>query len=152
MNKLSRLHLAAGVCLLTSLIACGEQAASDSEIIIFSASVSEQSAQPGWAAPYWEPSIRQISELESALPKYLREDSPNNTFPNRNLKSYGRQYFGFSQNGKKMIYLNAFCDPARFPGRKTGRVRVLDGGRCYFNVLYDPEKQLFSQLMYNGEA
>lgn len=137
---------------MASIIACANPAASDPLITIFPASATQAVALHEWTAPFWEPSNRQISKLELALPEYLLRNSPIGKIPSDNFKSYGRQYFGISQNGKKLIYLNAFCDPERFARRKTDLVRVLDGGSCYFHVLYDPETKTFSDVNYNGEA
>ncbi|MCX5784638.1 MAG: hypothetical protein NTX59_03020 [Elusimicrobia bacterium] len=166
--------LSAGVVLLASLIACGKTPVSDQSIVVSSASAREKLASPvsdariiifsasateklasheaEWEAPFWEPSSRQILRFEAAFPEYLRGNPTGRGMPGEDFKSYGRQYFGISKNGKRLIYLNAFCGPERFPNRQMYKVWVLDGGKCYFHVIYNPAENKFSDLQYNGEA
>lgn len=155
--KRSRCFLSAGLVILASLIACKKtpipaSPLSDSRIIIFSASATKQLASYGWEAPFWEPSNQQVLKLEAALPEYLRGNPAGRAILKRDFQSYGRQYFGISKKGKNQIYLNAFCRPEKFPNRKMSIVRVLDGGACYFQVIYDPEENKFSDFSINGEA
>jgi hypothetical protein len=53
--------------------------------------------------------------------------------------------------GKKYIYINAFCDRAK-RGELEEWVRVYDGGACYFQGKYDPTSKRAYDVEVNGEA
>jgi hypothetical protein len=104
-------------------------------------------------APFWTPTVDQVQELESLLPKYLKVHPPIDDNPVGNVFEYGFQYFGVTKNDRKLIYLNAFCNPSKFDGRqKKEIILVKDGGNCYFQVYFDPAKKEFIHLHYNGQA
>jgi hypothetical protein len=103
-------------------------------------------------APFWTPAVDQVQELESLLVKYLQAHLPIDDEPVRNLSEYGRQYFGVTIKDRKVIYLNAFCNPSRFDQWKKKMVLVDDGGSCYFQVYFDPARKEFVHLHYNGRA
>jgi hypothetical protein len=120
------------------------------------------------ARPLWTPSPEEIARLESKLKPYL-EDVANGRnkevadywrAPSQvkailaRLGSYKRQYFGFTYDGKKWVYVNGFCEE-HWKNEDYWRDRmvvVFDGGACYFRVLYDPATSQFDQLTINGEA
>jgi hypothetical protein len=74
------------------------------------------------------------------------------------LDTYAFQYIGVVRNGKKYIYINAF--PAFYAERKDPftrdwtkqPIKVHDGGNGFWGVLFDIEKQKFSNLSINGSA
>ncbi len=107
----------------------------------------------GGKAPFWKPTDNQVQELESLLPKYLNSHPPVNDKPVGNFFEYGRQYFGVTKNGRRSIYLNAFCKPSRFDPRWQKEIIVVeDGGSCCFQVYFDPATKEFIDLRYNGQA
>jgi hypothetical protein len=53
--------------------------------------------------------------------------------------------------GKKYIYINAFCDRAT-RGEPEEWVTVYDGGACYFQGKYDPTSKRAYDVAVNGEA
>jgi hypothetical protein len=102
----------------------------------------------------WVPADTDIQELESMIPGYVHSNSPNNRKPIGALETYRRQYIGITQNGKEIIYLNAFCetswdDDSRW---KTKELIFLDGGPCFFQIKYDPESKTILEFNVNGEA
>jgi hypothetical protein len=118
--------------------------------------------------PLWAPSPEDIARLESKLKPYL-EDVANGKgkevadywrAPSQvkailaRLGSYKRQYFGFTYEGKKWIFVNGFCEEhwKREDYWRDRMVAVFDGGSCYFRVLYDPATSQFDKLTINGEA
>ena len=104
-------------------------------------------------APFWTPTDDQVKELESLLPKYLKSHPPIDDKPVGDFLEYGRQYFGVTKNDRRLIYLNAFCKPSRFgPRWQKEIILVIDGGSCYFQVYFDPNKKEFIGLHYNGQA
>ncbi len=108
---------------------------------------------PFGEAPFWTPTLDQVKELEALLPKYLKSHPPIYDKPVGDVFEYGRQYFGVTKNGRKLIYLNALYNPSRFdPQWKKEIFLVMDGGSCYFQVYFDPVKKEFTHLHYNGQA
>jgi hypothetical protein len=102
---------------------------------------------------YWEPATRQLAELETNLPKIAALRSEGALAGNQigDPLKYNRQYVAFLLNGKKTLYINAFCVP---PMKEwSSRLEtIFDGGSCVWHVLYDVETQAFSHLTTNGVA
>ena len=70
------------------------------------------------------------------------------------LGSYKRQYFGYTDGGKRWILVNGFCK-GHWKKEDTWRDKVVlvhDGGLCFFKVRYDPSRSQFEQLEVIGEA
>jgi hypothetical protein len=124
----------------------------NSNSIIFSSEETKELNIYRGEAPFWTPKVDQVQELESLLPKYLKLHPPIDDKPVGNLSEYGRQYFGVTKKDRKLIYLNAFCNPSRFDQWKKGMILVKDGGSCYFHVYFDPARKEFIHLHYNGQA
>ena len=126
--------------------------------VIFSTEQIERSGANhvfGITPPYWTPSPGQIVLLESRLSPYLRRVGPPKAkVIAARLGSYKRQYFGYTDGGKRWILVNGFCE-GYWKKQDTWRDRavlVLDGGLCFFQVRYDPSRSQFEQLEINGEA
>jgi len=51
-----------------------------------------------------------------------------------------------------LIYASYFCPSDSFDYWLTGNVAVEDAGECFFQVFYDPETGIFSDLRVNGMA
>jgi hypothetical protein len=100
------------------------------------------------------PDAATIAELESLLPNFLaqNQDKFSEQKPPivERLPNYKRQYWGEVADGKQMISVNALC--TELENWRTQRVFILDGGDCFFNLLYDPTTKSFSGLSVNGEA
>ena len=102
----------------------------------------------------WEPTVADIEGLESNLSQVssLVEEGPG---PARRIDDphrYLRQYIAIEQAGRQFIYINAFCanqgsDPNEW---RKHLVLALDGGTCFWQALYDPSTQKFSNLRVNG--
>jgi hypothetical protein len=102
--------------------------------------------------PFWSPSPAEIAEAEGKLSTYLTT-APNpdaNDIPPR-LDGYGRQYFGITAKGRRILVINAFC---RAGERDFSRrlVIVADGGDCYFQAFYDMIGHRFAGIAVNGYA
>jgi hypothetical protein len=138
--------------LLAVLTFTSEGKSTNSSSIIFSSEESKELNLFGVEAPFWTPKVVQVQELESLLLKYLKSHPPIDDKPVGNLSEYGRQYFGVTKKGRKLIYLNAFCNPSRFDQWKKRIILVKDGGSCYFQVYFDPATKEFIHLHYNGQA
>ncbi len=128
-----------------------EPGVTDPQGIIFTAEQIGSQKFVTAPGPYWTPSQEQVDKLEKKLPAYLKDQLKSHSEPLRiDLSKYKRQYFGYSLNGKKVIYVNAFCD--YFDYWKTTFVFVFDGGQCFFQAAYDPETYKFLSFSVNGEA
>jgi hypothetical protein len=102
----------------------------------------------------WTPRAEEIEALERDLPGYFQTAAASNPrvsddFIDR-LPEYKRQYVGIIQNGSELILVNAFCtDDSDW---QEDAVIVLDGGDCFFRIIYDPGNRTFSDFQVNGEA
>ncbi len=90
-----------------------------------------------------------LAEAEAALPVALAKDRRGSGIVPK-LPAYHRQYFGYEQSNKRLVFINAFCEKdARM---RTHSVMVHDGGRCFFQAVYDVESKTVSWLRVNGEG
>ena len=92
-----------------------------------------------------EANISQISELKirGYESTRLRIEYP---------EKYHRQYVGVKHNGKRRIYINAFCDDPPPSNWRSRMYVVIDGATGYWHAFYDPETKSFSDLTINGRA
>jgi hypothetical protein len=163
MRKNTRLSVAATFYMLI-LLASQEIAMSQESSqlvdtgVIFSVEQLERSGADRvfWVTPpFWIPSPEQVALLETQLKPYLgRVKHPKAKAIAARLASYKRQYFGYTDGGKRWILVNGFCE-GYWKKEDTWRDRVvlvLDGGRCFFKVRYDPSSSQFEKLEINGEA
>jgi hypothetical protein len=98
----------------------------------------------------WTPSTIDIAKAEGSISQTVslkaNYASPHIDHPER----YFRQYVPIRQQGRNLLYVNAFCEA---PGYwRTQIVIVDDGGSCYWQALYDPATDKYSDLTINGRA
>lgn len=72
--------------------------------------------------------------------------------PLKDWRDYTFQYQGREISGKRYVFVNALCKKMDKQELQKNFYEVLDGGSCYFNVKYDPQKDAFFELYINGEA
>ena len=131
----------------------------DAEGVIFYAESAENSGvEFDFNDPiidYWTPEQAQVRELEAALIPFLEANFSLDDWRYGfwdDLESYKRQYYGVTfERGTPLIYANYFCVD-EFDYWRTGHVSVMDGGECFFQVLYNPATEEFSDLRVNGYA
>ncbi|HUQ31384.1 MAG TPA: hypothetical protein VM095_04655 [Pyrinomonadaceae bacterium] len=100
----------------------------------------------------WTPGRSSVLKLEERIEAYLKKAAAKRSPALwSKLAKYKRQYVGVMRNGRKVIFVNFFCD-AFDADWKNNPVAVDDGGDCFFNLLYDPGSYAFSDLQINGEA
>jgi hypothetical protein len=104
--------------------------------------------------PFWTPKLEQVRALEKLLPQYVRTTIPKNRGPIGTISKYKRQYFGITKNRKKQIYVNAFCEQywSQKNDWQSKFVFVLGGGNCYFQILFDPTTNEFTNFVINSES
>lgn len=124
--------------------------------VIFSA---EQTAIQGrhffeLPAPYWTPSAADVAQLESKLEGYLRSSTvPRVDEVVAELDHSKRQYLGYTEAGRKRVFVNGLCERAWITRTwQTHLVVVLDGGSCFFQLHYDLDTAIFDGVFINGEA
>jgi len=103
----------------------------------------------------WTPSKADIESIEQRIPQIskLKIRSYESTHLRiENPEKYFRQYVGVRHNGKRRIYINAFCDDSPPPDWRLRLYVVIDGATCYWHVFYDPESNTFSDLTINARA
>lgn len=104
---------------------------------------------------YWTPAKEDVLALEANLPAYLKYKLPANHYAYGlwdKLPEYKRQYVGYVIDGERRIFANYFCDSFNGDYWKSGLVMVMDGGECFFHVLYRVDAQTFTVLSINGFA
>ncbi len=103
---------------------------------------------------YWTPSRADVLDLEAGLADFLTENQfefVRNPIAD-DLPGYRRQYVGFVLDGRWVIYASFFCEWFDDPHWRTRFFQILDGGDCFFQLLYDVEARRYFDLMVNGEA
>jgi hypothetical protein len=108
------------------------------------------------------PTLSDIDSAELILRYGIKEiniNRPNqgNGCPviDKNLRKYKRQYFGYKENGDRIIYINCFfdIDHNRDDIRwKTEERVVLDGCSYFWSVKVNLTKKLLFEFGVNGSA
>jgi hypothetical protein len=104
---------------------------------------------------YWTPSQAEVAALEAGLVDYLQRELSEGMWGYRvweRLPEYGRQYFGLVFEGERLIFANYFCNTSDDMNWQEQYVLVMDGGDCFFRLLYNPQTGEYSNLIVNGEA
>ena len=98
----------------------------------------------------WTPTQDDVLQLEAGLATYLQQNAePEHTRVWQELADYKRQYVGIIQDGQPSIYTNFFCEGNI---SETLTMLPLGGGDCYFQVIYNVDRDLFSYLNVHGES
>ncbi|MDX1990846.1 MAG: hypothetical protein SF029_00555 [bacterium] len=104
---------------------------------------------------YWTPSPTEVAALEAGLSNYLQSQLRDGMWGYgvwERLPAYGRQYFGLVFEGERLIFANYFCNTSDEMNWQEQYVLVMDGGDCFFRLLYNPVTGEYSNLIVNGEA
>jgi hypothetical protein len=102
----------------------------------------------------WRPTKADIDGLEANLSKVsalTAEGWPSNVHIDH-PKQYFRQYVAVIRGGQRRIYVNAFCDEHLRSHWRDQLVVVQDGATCFWQALYDPVTNRFSNLRINARA
>ena len=107
----------------------------------------------GITPPYWTPTPEDIARLEIRLKLYLKHAAAREAKAIlAEGQSYKRQYLGFTDGGRTLIYVNSICDAVWKDGSdwRDGLAIFFDGGPCFFQVFYQPSSNRFERLRVNG--
>lgn len=103
---------------------------------------------------YWTPSETDIYAFEGGIRDFLIQTADPRFYQQPpvwdRLPEYKRQYFGVMIDGRRLLFANFFC--INDPNWTTDLVVVLDGGECFWHVMYDPATGEYLNLQVNGEA
>jgi hypothetical protein len=97
----------------------------------------------------WTPQTEDVLRAEAGLAKFLAGAAPSLAVK---YSRYLRQYTGFVTDGRKKILMNFLCWDSTSPGWRCSPVEVLDGGDCYFRVVWDVTTGEYEGLQVNGNA
>jgi hypothetical protein len=100
----------------------------------------------------WEPAQATVRELKAQLEPHAKKTAQMQGRKLRNWEEYVFQYQAQEDKGRRHILVNALCHV--YPKRDLAKdiVLVLDGGSCYFNAKYDPERRQYYELLINGDG
>jgi len=117
--------------------------------VILSLSTDDR-PMPHMTPPFWTPSPDQLAQLEAQLKPYL--DGSHQGKWIAELGVYKRQYVGYTERGKRRIFVNSFCEQfwKREESWRDQLVIVFDGGPCFHSVHYDTSSSQFDRLQING--
>jgi hypothetical protein len=110
-------------------------------------------AAPPANSELWQPSGKDLDELEASLAKYLNErEKAGKTVPPRSV-TYHRQYVGFTRNGERLVYGNFYPASAELLRHESSEpVQVCDGGHVFWGIVYRVTTKTFEELQFNGFA
>jgi hypothetical protein len=100
----------------------------------------------------WTPTADDIKSMESRFALRARLIAKHKLEQMQPPKTYNRQYLGIVVGGRKLIYINAFCDDELPADWRDKLVNYCDGGWCFWGVVYDTVSHSFSHLEINGIA
>jgi hypothetical protein len=97
----------------------------------------------------WEPSSAELKRAKASLhAAVIAQATPD---LRKSLPPWGKyafQYQGRLLDGRKVIYVNAFCDIPAYAGKTW--VGVMDGGPCYFAAFFDVKTGKYIGVAFNG--
>lgn len=107
---------------------------------------------PSAKSDLWQPSTKDLDELESLLTKYLGDrETSGKTVPPK--ATYHRQYVGFIKNGERYIYGNFYPAGSEFGSYEARQaVQVCDGGHVFWGIVYCVRTKTFEDPEFNGFA
>jgi hypothetical protein len=100
----------------------------------------------------WIPSTQTISRINQQIESFVGAQAKAEGRKLREWAIYTFQYQGQEDGGRKFVFVNAFCVSDMAWRLNKRMVMVTDGGSCFFNVKYDPEKNQFFELLVNNEG
>jgi hypothetical protein len=115
---------------------------------------------PTGVTEFWQPSTKEVDELESLLSKYLEQrEKAGKSVPPKG--SYHRQYVGFVTGarsvhpGERFIYANFYLDTTVPPNRGNESLQpmaVCDGGPAFWGIVYRVSTKSFEDPQFNGRG
>jgi len=111
---------------------------------------------------YWQPSAKEVDELEVSLAKYLEQREKAGKPNPPTDATYHRQYVGFVStagsihHSERFIYGNFYPDYALQHGAADSESRqafgVCDGGSAFWGIVYRVSAKTFEDPQFNGRG
>lgn len=103
---------------------------------------------------YWQPSRKEVEQLELVLPGVVDSALAGRTGSSDRLGSdeYRRQYVGVVSDGRQLIYINGLHRSwieERLPYWGRRAVSVCDGGLHFWGAVYDVRSREIGQVRFN---
>ncbi len=102
----------------------------------------------------WRPSEQILSKIKMNLEPYMKSQEKVFARSLEKWNTYHFQYQGQEENSRKIVYINAFCNLYSPNGLNlTNNSVIVDDGRgCFFQLKYDPIKDIYFDAFINGEG
>ncbi len=136
--------------LFLSILACAQAEQETHFVVLPGTAASIVIATQGT----WTPTRTDINGAEETISQTttLTADGWNSEVHIDHPERYFRQYVPVRHAGRKLLYLNAFCDEQPPHYWRKRLVIVSDGATCYWQVFYDPKRKSYSNLTINGRG
>ena len=114
-------------------------------------------SNPQWVKVHggaWSPTPTQLLGVRKGFQAYVVAQASKYDVSMSPWRSYTFQYQGQLAQGKRFLYIYAFCQmSADYPRQKLAEsfYFVADGGPCYFQAWWSPESRSFVRIMFNGK-
>ena len=100
----------------------------------------------------WNPEPQVLTELKARLGPYTKGSAQKQGRKLKSWAEYTFQYQGREEKGTKYILVNALCHKDQHWNLEEQMILVLDGGTCFFNLKFDPQRLRYYDLIINGDA
>jgi len=128
------------------LMGCVLTAVSVNAWVDHSSNSNKWIAVPGGS---WSPTPNQLDKLRARFETFIQKGAAEKRVTLHPWQDYSFQFQGQVKDNQKVVFVNAFCIAA--PDYAQQRfVMVLDGGPCFFNLIYDVAHDRFLELRFNG--
>jgi hypothetical protein len=137
--------------LVLFVFVAGAQAQQETHFVVLSSSAAKNINA---VQTTWSPTKVDIDDAEANISQVaiLKAEGWSSMIQIDHPERYFRQYVPVRRAGKRVLYLNAFCDENTPAYWRKRLVIVTDGGTCYWQAFYDPATKKYSHLTINGRA
>ena len=132
----------------------------DNQIIL-----NEEYRPDGYRSEKWTPSAQQAQEALGAIRNYIdtvefietSQEYTDINYIKEHFQDYKVQFVGFEYEGKKKIWCNfihtSFFDTQEEQERWTQNIiMVMDGGKDFWQLEFEPETNEITKFFINGES
>ncbi len=101
----------------------------------------------------WIPDAKTVSRIKGQIEPFVRARAESEGRRIGEWRAYTFQYQGYEENGKKLIFVNAFCSGGE-PRQLNKQLIIVNdaAGTCSFNLSYEVDKDMLTGLLINGDS
>jgi len=121
---------------------------------MLSFALSANAAESRWVkveGGTWAPDSETVSRIKGQIEPFVRAQAGNEGLSLGEWGAYTFQYQGYEENGKKLIFVNAFCSGGEPRQLDKELIIVSDAGTCSFNLSYEVDRDRLTGLLINGD-